>query len=484
MAGEVSRRLKIEQELIWGRFMFMMVGTGAVFPYSALTQPVDYWNTEFPDYEAEFIIAAVYAWVNMASVILFLLLGSVEPDYDFRMYTGFLGQFISLVLIPSSHFIGLSETADFVLVITCTVIAASMTSFIDSCLISYASRYPVKYKFQEYTLIGFGSATVIGSVYRLLTKWLSSESDDSIVFSSLIYFYCGAVTVLICIYAYWSISGMEATKELLELTKLRKDGIIDDNNAMGSTTIDDNDAGGGGGDAQNDEHEGGLLAPTTPTENDSLLSHNKLVPREEDDDDNLSHDSIVFTRSLVTHDPYKSDNRIRDIKTKYVAFKKVWWNELVLMLHYVTTYSLYPGMISVISVYNYESLNESGWWQQWLLFDYTVWSLIGRFFTDYRFGVNIDNVHIPVFLRAAIMIPAILFCVTGTFANDILSMFLVMVLAVTHGYLGTLCVVVINENTPPEDKATIGTVSFLATSLGTALSGTLAIFIEAWLKGP
>ena len=48
-----------EAELPLARFMFIVVGIGYLFPYSALTQPVDYWELMFPNYDIEFTISAV-----------------------------------------------------------------------------------------------------------------------------------------------------------------------------------------------------------------------------------------------------------------------------------------------------------------------------------------------------------------------------------------------------------------------------------------
>ena len=37
-----------------------LIGIGYLFPFSALTQPIDYWKMLFPDYNIEFSISAIY----------------------------------------------------------------------------------------------------------------------------------------------------------------------------------------------------------------------------------------------------------------------------------------------------------------------------------------------------------------------------------------------------------------------------------------
>ena len=198
-------------ELTIARAMFIAIGIGYLFPFSALTQPVDYWTLLFQTLTWSFPITAVYMWTNLILLFLIVFYGSPKPNYDLRIYTGFLGQFFSLVVVPSSYFWGLSETHNFYIIMTCTAFAAAVTAGIDSCIISLASLYPTSC--QEALQIGIGISTLIGSIYRIITKLYFPP--DSIVASSLLYFYSGAVTVLICILCYYYLCRMELTRRYL-----------------------------------------------------------------------------------------------------------------------------------------------------------------------------------------------------------------------------------------------------------------------------
>ena len=152
----------------------------------------------------------MFLWVNIIVLTLVVFYGG-EPDYTQRIIGGFLGQLLVLILVPTSYFFRLEETTNYRLIMVCTGIAASATALIDSCAIAFSSYYPqnIQTSFQ----IGIGFSTLIGSVYRLLTKWVFPESD--VVESSLLYFYTGALTIGFCIVGYFLLLQLPISKEVL-----------------------------------------------------------------------------------------------------------------------------------------------------------------------------------------------------------------------------------------------------------------------------
>lgn len=52
---DVSR----EDEETKAYYLFAAIGIGYLFPFSALTQPVDYWAILFPDFNVEFSLTVV-----------------------------------------------------------------------------------------------------------------------------------------------------------------------------------------------------------------------------------------------------------------------------------------------------------------------------------------------------------------------------------------------------------------------------------------
>lgn len=56
--------------------LFACVGVGYLFPFSALTQPVDYWKKVFPDRNIEFPLVTLYMWTNL--ICLFVVVFCVK----------------------------------------------------------------------------------------------------------------------------------------------------------------------------------------------------------------------------------------------------------------------------------------------------------------------------------------------------------------------------------------------------------------------
>ncbi|KAG7382507.1 Epsin-1, required for endocytosis and actin patch assembly [Phytophthora pseudosyringae] len=191
-------------------WLFAVVGIGFLFPFSALTQPVDYWNMLFPDFNIEFAITSVFMYTNL-TFLSFLVMCFGKPQYTSRIVGGFVGQLIVLVFVPSSYFFLASSDVKTIAVLGATGVAAIATAFIDSCAIALVSHFPQRV--QESFQFGIGLSALIGSIYRDLTKLVFPS--DQLLASSLIYFYTGALTIALCIGAYYKAMSLQITKKYL-----------------------------------------------------------------------------------------------------------------------------------------------------------------------------------------------------------------------------------------------------------------------------
>ena len=417
-------------ELFIARVMFIAIGIGYLFPFSALTQPKDYWDLLFPDFDVEFPITAVYMWVNLILLFCIVFFGSAKPDYDARVYAGFIGQFFSLVLVPSSYFFGLSESGNYLIIMMCTAFAAGVTAGIDSCIISLASLYPTSC--QEALQIGIGVSTLIGSVYRILTKLYFPA--DAVVASSLLYFYSGAFTVLICIACYFYLGRLELSKKCVT----PRPALYSSPN---SPLVNRRGSGKGGDYGAVKTEEGAAEDDDNPEEGD--------------------------------YDERKN------------AFLKVWWNELQVFLVFSTSLALWPPLVSEIPSYDHPYLNKTEWWPLILLFDFALMDVLGRFSVPFRAGLTAKNIHYVVFIRILIFVPAIICCVKGIgFCNrDYVSVFFVSLLGFTNGYVGSISIVLINEIIPTDERGIVGSLTGFVLNAGLVAGATAAIFIDDFVGG-
>jgi equilibrative nucleoside transporter 1/2/3 len=203
-----------DRDVAVAAFLFTAVGVGYLFPFSALTQPVDYWHKMFPDFNIEFPLTTMYMWVNLIFLFLIVFFGG-EPSYTFRVVGGFVGQLIVLICVPSFYFLHLDEYTHYTYIMIATAVAAIATAFVDSVAIGFAAQFPTEV--QVALQFGIGFSTLIGSVYRIITKLVFPV--DQVVESSLLYFYSGAATILLCIYAYYVILTLPLTQQCVFATR-------------------------------------------------------------------------------------------------------------------------------------------------------------------------------------------------------------------------------------------------------------------------
>jgi equilibrative nucleoside transporter 1/2/3 len=372
--------------------MMALVGIGYLFPFNALTQPVDYWGELFPDFNIEFPLTSVYMYTNLATLAILVF---VFPNHEKseaaadaeeaggasiftkRIVGGFAGQMLVLIFVPTSYFFHASETMNEVLVLSATAFVAIVTAFLDSSVISLSAQYPLRV--QESLQVGIGLSTLIGSVYRDITKLVFPPS--AVIQSSFLYFYSGAATIAGCIAAYFILINLPLSKDCLE----GKDR-----------------AGAAGNDSQ----------------------------------DKLETDSLLESGSRAAAGVRPTTGSV---------LKKVLFNELMVLLLFISTLGLWPPLVTEMKSYNFPELQANGWWPLILLTVFSVLDCLGRLCVPYRMGLTKDNIWVPIFLRFGFF-PLVICSVKGIFfTHDAWSILFVSGLGFTNGYVGTLAIVMVNE---------------------------------------
>lgn len=400
--------------------LFALVGIGYLFPFSALTQPVDYWKMLFPDYNIEFALTSTFMYTNLAFLALIVVLLG-KPWYTGRIVGGFTGQLVVLAFIPTSYFFMTSESANTVAVLGGTAAVAVATALIDSATIALVSQYPLRV--QESFQLGVGLSSLIGSFYRDLTKLVFPA--DQLVASTLIYFYTGALTIALCILAYFKVMRLEISKKYV-LAKL---------------------------------DEGVEL-----TEKSHLLAA----------DSRQSEDSS----------PAPSDGTVDGTApTKWTVLRKVIHLQLLITLVFVCSLALWPPLVTEIKTYNFPELQENGWWSLILLTIFSIWDCVGRFMVRHRFGLTPQNIWIAVLARF-LLIPVIVGIVKGYWlTSDLWSVFFVSLLGHSNGYIGTLTIIFVNESVHPDEQQLAGPFTSFFLNLGLVLGASAGLLMEKLVLG-
>jgi equilibrative nucleoside transporter 1/2/3 len=405
-----------QSEIRLASVLFALVGVGYLFPFSALTQPVDYWQLLFPDFNIEFPLTVIYMYTNLIMLAILVFFGG-EPSFAPRIVGGFVGQLFVLIFVPSSYFWYFSERNNEIAILGATATVAIVTAFLDSSVIALACQYPTRV--QESLQLGIGISTLVGSVYRDVTK-LAFPPEETVE-SSLLYFYSGAATIAVCIMAYYKLTTLDLSKR--------------------------------------------CLAKAIEVEHEAHAHHDTLT-------------LMAEGTPLVPKDTGKGIIEVEESVNKLVVLQKIWYNELMVCLLFMSTLALWPPLITEIPSFNFPSLQESGWWPLILLTVFSTGDITGRLLVRFRFGLNPDNIWIAV-LGRTFLFPLIICSVQSIlFTHDAFSVIFVVLLGMSNGYVGTLAIILVNEVITEAEQSMAGTFTSFALNSGLVFGATIGMLIE------
>jgi len=425
--------------------LFIAIGVGYLFPFSALTQPVDYWNELFPDFNIEFAITNTYMWVNLSVIALFVFVGG-EPVFRKRIYGGFAGQLFVLILVPTTWFCHFSENVNFWIIIVSTTIAAVVTALIDSCAIAFSAQYPqsIQAGFQ----LGIGVSTLIGSVYRIFTKLVFP--DRMVVASSLLYFYCGAGTIVFCMYAYYLLLQLDLSKRHVRfgLSPASRSALTTSPPPSNQMTH--------------------LL--TSP-----VRTHHTYQAIEEGN-------STFDSPSKIPPSSVNSEDEEEGFAHRYHVFCTVLPALAVVFNIFFTTLAVWPALTTEVPSYNFPYLQETRWWSLILLFLFAAMDCTGRLLVEYRWIITKDNIWVFAVLRT-LFIPLLICSVKGwIFTNDIWSVLFISILGYTNGYLGSLSILLVNDWVDPRYTGLAGTFTGFTLNSGLVVGATASVFLDKFVQ--
>jgi len=432
--------------------LFSVIGIGYLFPLTAMTQPVDYWHILFPELNIEFHITSIFMWSNLiflTFIVIYFSTANTTLQFAIRLVGGFLGQFVILVIVPCSYFIHLTENYNYYFVMTATALMGVSTAFLDSAAIAFAARYPLRV--QEGFQLGIGLSSLIGAVNRISTKLLFPTSE--VVMSSLLYFYTGALTMLLCLIAFFFILLLPISKRVL----------------------------------QEQDHRSNL----TNRRNKDSVSLISLVVLES----RMSSDvDLLDAQSEGLYQIYNEYNQPLDNKScinrtssgKYFQYGSI----PVSSMSPVTSLESLSQPFQSLAINIEESTTkisvfkkESHWWSLLLLFVFALMDVIGRMCCSYRGILNRYNIGIAVGLRF-LFIPLLLCAAKGVWlTNDIISILLVTGFGFTHGYIGSNSIVMVSECTDTSTEASIAGLftSFILTA-GLVIGSSFALGLQYLLE--
>jgi equilibrative nucleoside transporter 1/2/3 len=425
------------------------LGIGYLFSFAALTQPVDYWGVIFPTYklDIEYAISAVYVWVNVVAV-LFIVIWGGTPVFKTRIYGGFCCQFMVLIIVPSSYFLHLNEVQNYWLILSVTAFVSVATAFTASAAISFTAQYPIE--IQSGYQMGIGLSTLIGSCFRIVTK--SLLPSDAVVNSSLLFFYSGALVIVVVTILYkwllelpcsekYIVYGLSPTESKQRLNRRVKQDV--------ELTF----------------------LQSEMCENSPLIDKNHKPSAT-----NVTYAAMNKDLSEPVESTYTYSNR--------ELFLKIYPAYLPVMMVYSVTLMMWPPLVTEIRSFNFPYLDDTQWWSLILLFCYAAMDCVGRFFVGCLPAcLNKNNIFMFSIIRSLIIIPLCCSVKGVIFTNDCFSIIFVCVLGASNGYLGSTSIMMVNEWCDTQDEighagVITGFVINFALAIGALLASVLHFYIQ------
>jgi putative effector of murein hydrolase LrgA (UPF0299 family) len=416
-------------------------------------------------------------------VLVCIVVFGGDPIIKSRMNIGFYGQLVVLIIIPTSWFLDLNEYYNYWLVLGCTAAVAVVTAFTASAAISLTSQYPPQV--QAGYQLGIGLSTLLGSVFRIVTKLV--VPDDMIVASSLLYFYGSAAAIAGCIAAYkvlqnLALSRKHVTYGLDPRSQVRMQSMMTPGASYDALAFLEHRAEEGA--------EVVAFAMPSPTRDGAVFDfeycdiHEIDEPISEDSgmggmgSGKSSPESVQSESSLLIQTVEIASQRRG--ASKFDVFCKVIPPLTSVFLVFGSTLVLWPSIITEINSNNFPYLEETNWWPLILLFLFALADCIGRFVVEYRKYVTKDTIWIFALMRLC-LIPPLVGCAEGwaVFSNDAWPILFVVALGVSNGYLGSISIMLVNDYTSTKEETGIaGVFTGFIINAALATGATISLYLH------
>lgn len=292
------------------------------------------------------------------------------------------------------------------------------------------------------------------------------QTDQGTVISSLVYFYTGAATILICLWCFW----------LLLRTPLAKQCFFNEYSALDIEATepllaDDMEI------VDDEPNTVDFSVPATAIQSGRTSIRSVDANHHQSKSGDACDEEVDDEKSVTLKLCQQTTNRPASTRTALQLIKHSLPHGLCITFLFMTTLAVWPALITVLTPHQVTVSND--WWALILLNLFAFLDVLGRFMVSYRMGIHTKNIWIPVGLRI-LLIPLLMGMVKGWWlVHDGWSILVVAVLGWTNGWCGSLTILLMNESVSrPEEKRFVGTFASFYLNIGLVLGATVGLLVE------
>ncbi|EFC41053.1 equilibrative nucleoside transporter [Naegleria gruberi] len=400
--------------------IFLLQGTGVLFPWNAFISAPDYFSAlYFPNTMLYFSVA--YSVPNLLGLLFMIKFGS-KLSLRMKMIPAYVLTFFILILVPILGFAGVNGIAGFSVTIVLIILAALCTSLLQGGIFGFAGVLPPNYT--QAVMSGNGIAGVACSFLRIVTKLTIEQNKkhvpiQTMTISAAVYFFVCALVIIACIATFIIIMRTPFVQHYLQKASEPKTSINDQSQSYDEVST--------------------LVPTSTPQK------------------------SGIFT-----------------------VFKKIWIQACLVMTVFWMTLSVFPGLSVSVPTY-YTGTVMKDWLPILIGASFNIFDFIGRSAPRWIVMFNRKWVAAPIFVRL-LLVPLFVFMykpsIVGLDAfNDAVPLLAISAVALTNGYLSSLCMMYGPSLVDDHEKETAGTIMTFFLLMGICLGSNTGLVIGQAIPG-
>ncbi|KAF0977501.1 hypothetical protein FDP41_003493 [Naegleria fowleri] len=403
-------------------FIFLLQGVGVLFPWNAFISAPDYFSALYGE-NTMLYFSVAYSIPNLLGVLAMVKLSPKIP-MAWKMYPSFILTLLVLILVPILGFSGVNGIRGFIVTILLIVLSALSTAVLQGNIFGMAGALPPNYI--TAVMSGNGVAGVACSFLRIVTKLTIEQNRKHVPLlimttSAAVYFFVCALVILACIVTFFLVMRMSFTKYYLNKASSKNEPGVNRNESVN-------------------------------TEHDEIST---LVPKQD----------VVMT----TKKP-----------SVFSVFKKIWVQAVMVMTVFWITLSVFPGLSVSVPTW-YKGTEMKDWLPILVGTTFNIFDFIGRTAPRWMILFNRKVVPIPVLIRILIL-PLFIFMykpsIVGLEAfNDAVPLLAIAFVALSNGYLSSLCMMYGPSLVDDHEKEVAGTLMTFFLLVGICLGSFTGLAI-------
>ncbi|KAL3138213.1 hypothetical protein ABBQ38_005434 [Trebouxia sp. C0009 RCD-2024] len=394
--------------------IYLLLGSGLLFPWNAFITAADYFESEFPGRHADRLITVCYLPTTLV-MLLVMIHYNHRTNIALRISGGMAGFCLSMIAVPLLDAITVRQSP-LPVILLFVVFVGLCDGVAQGAIFGDVALLPPKYT--QAVVTGTAVSGVAVSLLRLLTKAALPDSAEGLRRSSGVYFAASACVCAVCFVLYACILP---TLPFVQYHRKKSRAALQ---PYSMEPVAPRSA----------------VQHTHSTSSDGKQADSAQVRDEEEGTAYLMADRQSSDRELPIMSPSATDvvnEPFQSFSYLYTA-KAIWQPAASVCSVYTITLAIFPGFLAE----DVSSQQLGSWYPVLLITAFNIADVIGKTLpVQARFAMQNKNWILNLCLARILFLPAFYLAASQGFGPSVMSV-LTLALGVTNGYLTAVSMMV------------------------------------------